>query len=187
MLRLPLLLVLYAAPVACFQSLESGAADDTQPRFDAAPPPTTAIKTPSIELDFTEGRRITTDPCVSIREQAREVLTVNCASCHGGGAAAMQGQPPFDCVLDVEKLKNRVSETVKDPRDPSKGMRFLVPGDPDDSRLYARVQHDEMPPKLPFGLRELPRPTISDISVLREWIQSCIGAPPPAPAARSIR
>jgi hypothetical protein len=174
--RLPLVLVL-CAPLGCLQKLESGATDNTLPRLDAAPPPTTATRTPSIELDFTEGKRTTTDPCIPNTDQAREILAVNCAGCHGGGAAAMQGQPPFDCVLDVDKLKTRVSDAVKDPRDPSKGMRFLIPGDPDNSRLYARILHDEMPPKLPFGLREIPRPTISDISVLREWIQSCIDAP----------
>jgi hypothetical protein len=163
-------------PLACFQSLQPGAADNTQPRLDAAPPPTTALQTPDIELDF-EGKRKTTDPCVATTEQAKDILTTSCAGCHGGGPAAMQGQPPFDCVLDFEKLKTKVSDTVKDPRDSSKPMRFLIPGDPDDSRLYVRVAHGEMPPPLPFGVKDIPRPTISDISVLREWILNCMGGP----------
>src|SRR5437868_3100545 len=133
--RLTTLLLAATMPLACFQSLEPGAADNTQPRLDAAPPPTTALTTPEIEL---EGKRTTTDPCVATTEQARGILTANCAGCHGGGPGAMQGQPPFDCVLDFEKLKTKVSETVKDPQDPSKPMRFLIPGDPDRSRVYTR-------------------------------------------------
>jgi hypothetical protein len=168
------------APLACLQKLESGAADNTRPRLDAAPPPTTATTTPDIELDF-EGKRTTVDPCVPTSEQARAILTTNCAGCHGGGPTASQGQPPFDSVLDFEKLKMRSSESVKDPKDPTKNMRFVVPGDPDDSRLYVRIVHEEMPPKLPFGLTvDYPRPTTSDISVLREWITKCMGASPPS-------
>jgi hypothetical protein len=183
--HLPLLLML-CAPVACLQKLESGAADNTRPRLDAAPPPTTATATPDIELDLEEGKRTTTDPCIPTSEQAKAILTKACAGCHGGGPMASQGQPPFDCVLDFEKLKMRSSESVKDPKDPTKNMRFVVPGDPDDSRLYVRIVHEEMPPKLPFGLTvDYPRPTTSDISVLREWITKCMGAspgsPPPAP------
>jgi hypothetical protein len=178
--HLSLLLVL-CAPVACLQKLESSAADNTQPRLDAAPPPTTSTATPDIELDE-EGKRTTTDPCIPTSEQALAILTKNCAGCHGGGPEASQGQPPFDCVLDFDKLKMRSSESVKDPKNPTQNMRFIAPGDPDDSRLYVRIVHEEMPPKLPFGItKDYPRPTTSDISILREWINHCMGSSPPTP------
>ena len=170
------LLLALCGPAACFQELDPGAATNTQPRFDASPPPTTATHTPDIELDFT-GKRTTEDPCVPTTEQAKEILTKNCAGCHGGGPGASQGQ--FDCVLDFDKLKTRTSVSVQDPRDPTKPMRFLVPGDPDSSRVYQRMFRGEMPPVLPFGVvKDMPRPTISDVSVLREWIINCMGASP---------
>jgi hypothetical protein len=171
------------AGTACLQKLESGAADNAQPRLDAAPPLTTATETPPIDLD-TEGKETTNDPCVLTTQQAKEILTKNCAGCHGGGASAQEGK--FDCVLDFKKLIMMTSNTVKDPKDPSRFMHFVVPGDPDDSRLYVRVALGEMPPPVRFPLPEIPRPTISDVSVLREWISSCMGggasSPGPAPA-----
>jgi phosphatidylethanolamine-binding protein (PEBP) family uncharacterized protein len=77
---------------------------------------------------------------------------------------------------------------VADARDATKKMRFVAPGDPDNSRLYSRVARGEMPPPDVVGLPPRPRPTVSDISILRHWITSCMGAapagalPPPSPA-----
>lgn len=155
-----------AAP-ACFQQLDEGAAsgDDTE----------TSLDTPPIDLP---GGDTTTDPCVANQRAALAALQTYCADCHGGGSpGARRGQPPFDFVLDVGRLMTARSESVPDPHDPSMGMRFLVPGDPPSSRVYQRIAADEMPPTLPVGLDPLPRPTISDVSVLYTWIASCIGSP----------
>jgi hypothetical protein len=35
---------------------------------------------------------------------------------------------------------------------------------------------------MPPQSQALPRPTVSDQSVLREWITNCVGAKPPAPS-----
>ncbi len=165
------------AAAGCFQSLDVAASGGSQapPSTRDSQGPSDPLVTPPIEL---EDGATTTDPCVSTSLQAMDLLRRACASCHGGESpGARQGQPPFDFVLDVARLTRATSATVKDPQtmDP---MRFLVPGDPDRSRVYRRIALREMPPPDIIGLPPNPdRPTVSDVSVLRSWITSCLGAP----------
>lgn len=113
----------------------------------------------------------TTDPCVLTTLQATEILRTYCAGCHGGDSpGAHKGDTPFDFLLDFDKLK--VARSI-DPGKP----RFAVPGAPDASRVYVRIARGEMPPPQPLDLPQLPHPTVSDISVLYEWIVSCLGPP----------
>ena len=70
-------------------------------------------------------------------------------------------------------MVSMVSATAKDPQT-KKPARFLVPGDPDHSRIYLRTLHGEMPPPDIIGLPANPRPSVSDLSVLRHWIESCV-------------
>jgi hypothetical protein len=60
----------------------------------------------------------------------------------------------------------------------STGLPYVAPGDPAHSRIYQRVTNGEMPPiQVSVDQEANPRPTISDISVLREWITNCVGKP----------
>jgi hypothetical protein len=114
------------------------------------------------------------DGCAAVRQQARNILDRTCGGCHGGGnPGARQGQPPFDTILDTDSLITKVSVTAKDP-DTLQPSRFLVPGDPDHSRIYLRPLNREMPPPDVIGLPPMPRPSVSDLSVLRHWIKSCV-------------
>jgi hypothetical protein len=176
-LRRPVVLgiVLLCAPACFLQKLDENAAKG-DPNANKGP----ALDTPPIDLP---GGGSTNDPCARTIAQATDILRTNCASCHGGGQpGARQGQPPFDFVLDFARMTMTRSATVPDPHSPSQGMLFIVPGDPDASRVYQRIVHGEMPPMLPVGLDPLPRPSISDISLLNYWITSCMGASPPAPS-----
>jgi hypothetical protein len=185
-----------SALAGCFQELDTAAAagptlgSSGQPAGGSAPSgvdvepgenqrrtPTTSLETPPIEL---ENGTTTTDPCVATRLQAHGILRDNCSKCHQ--APARQGQPPFDFVLEVDRLVAARSTTVKDPQS-GQPARFLVPGQPDQSRLYVRIAADEMPPRDVVGLPPNPkRPSISDLSVLRTWISDCLSAAvPPAP------
>jgi hypothetical protein len=151
---------------ACFQKLDDQAAAGGDDETSLATPP----------IDLPNGDT-TTNPCDRTHAQATATLRTYCADCHGGDKpGARRGQPPFDFVLDLKRLTHARSESVRDPHDPSKGMVFIVPGDPASSRVYRRIADDEMPPTLPVGLDPLPRPTISDVSVLYTWITSCITA-----------
>jgi cytochrome c553 len=170
MMRTATWICLLCVPLmAACQELDNEAASassGTEP--DAA----AALDTPPIELPDGET---TTDACVATTQQATDILTTNCSGCHGGGTAgARQGQPPFDYVLDFNKLKTARSATVPDPIDADMGMRFVRPGDPENSRVWVRISVGEMPPELPIGVDPIPRPTISDASLLYTWILDCL-------------
>ena len=161
-----ILLLLWAAP-ACQPLDENAAKGDPNAKGPA-------LDTPPIDLPNGSS---TNDPCAATTWHATDILTTYCASCHGGGNdGARAGQPPFDYVLDFARMTTARSATVPDPRNPSLGMVFMVPGDPEDSRVYQRIANGEMPPMLPVGLPQPPRPTISDISVLYTFITSCMGS-----------
>jgi hypothetical protein len=101
----------------------------------------------------TEGGSVPT-ACVDLAPLVLGVLETNCATCHGAGSSAQGG---IDYILDV----NRLIETDK-----------VVPGDPEASRIYARMVSAEtpMPP-----LAEMQRPDADDIAVVGKWIEQCAG------------
>jgi hypothetical protein len=130
-----------------------------------------ALENPALELG--DGRTTNTG-CEAVELQAFDILERTCARCHGGDTAgARQGTPPFDCVLEPERMVSMVSATAKDPEG-LQPARILVPGDAAHSRLYLRSLHGEMPPPDVIGLPANPRPSVSDLSVLRHWIDSCM-------------
>jgi hypothetical protein len=114
--------------------------------------------TPPIEL--ADGST-TTDPAVATEQQSIAIRQKYCASCHAP-PASMGG---LGVILDDRALLDAVSSTVTD--DAGIAVRLVIAGNPEGSRLYERVVRGEMPP-------QAPRPTVSDISVLREWILTCL-------------
>jgi hypothetical protein len=164
LIRVAIFLVLFA-PDSCLQMLDEGAA-----KGDPNAGKTPALDTPPIELP---NGGSTQNACDRTTAQARDILGRYCGPCHGGATPdAHRGCPPFDFVLDFQRLTMTRSETAKDPRDPSQGMVFVIPGDPEYSRVYQRVADDEMPPK---SVDPKSRPNFSDISVLYTWIKNCVG------------
>jgi hypothetical protein len=147
------------------------------PSADAGIGYTVALDTPPIDLDL-QGEDTTRDACVATTRDAREVLQRNCAGCHAP-PAAMGG---FRSILDFPVLVTLTSSTLRDPVT-GKPVRLVIPGNPDGSRVYRRAAAGEMPPTRDASLPALPRPTISDISVLRQWISACL---PEAPAAAPL-
>ena len=136
---------------------------------------TTSLETPPIELNL-EGTT-TRDSCVATTAQARAVLEENCSGCHAP-PAAMGG---FNTILDFPRLVTETSSTLRDPVT-DEPVPLVVPGDPDGSRLYRRAALGEMPPQRDASLPPLPRPSIADVSILRQWIESCL---PEVPAAQT--
>ncbi len=117
--------------------------------------------------DSPEGGRITvpeaTDtgtalplgtPCADLAAQSKEILKVNCTSCHGSQS---QGKGGFNNVLDAAGL-------VQNGR--------IKPNAPDESKLYLRLSKGTMPPSTPDTL---PRPSEEQVSTIRDWI--LCGAP----------
>jgi hypothetical protein len=109
--------------------------------------------------------------CAKTEMDAHAILEANCKSCHAIGAASM-GVPRFDFVLDDAQLMSK-SWT----REGAAPIRFLIPGDPENSAIYQRAaMNRDMPPLQADPQQPLyPRITYSQSSVLHEWIQNCFG------------
>lgn len=101
------------------------------------------------------------DPA-KLAEQARAILEKNCYRCHGQDGSN-EGRMNF--ILNRQALVEK---------------KKVVPGDPEQSRLYRKVKAGAMPPD-----EEQPRPSASDIDVLRQWIAA--GAPPFARDEYAVR
>lgn len=100
----------------------------------------------------------------SLPRDAQAILRANCAGCHGGGKAAKGG---FGFVLDRNRLV-------------SSGL--IAPGQADQSDLFLRIQHGEMPP--PSSKQ---RPSQAELNILRQWIDAGVAAfDPPVPATRLL-
>lgn len=101
-----------------------------------------------------EGGSEVPTACVDLAPRVLGVLETNCAKCHGAGSAAQGG---IDYILDITRL----IETKK-----------VVPGDPEASRIYARMVSPEtpMPP-----VAEMQRPDAGDIEAVGKWIDQCAG------------
>jgi WD40 repeat protein/mono/diheme cytochrome c family protein len=87
-----------------------------------------------------------------LARKARRVFEANCHRCHGQDGAVEGG---MNYVTDLGKLVAR---------------KKVVPGNPDGSRLFRRVDDGSMPPE-----GETPRPSAEDVAVLKKWIEA--GAP----------
>lgn len=104
----------------------------------------------------------------AIAERARGVFAAKCAACHGPDLENPRGR--FGYVLDLKRLAGN--------------PELVVPHRPDESELWALVEHDEMPP--PDSPRGPLAPEQKEI--LRSWIAAgAPDAPPIAPAGRLFR
>jgi hypothetical protein len=164
-----LLLTLSAlAASACFQEVDMGA--DARTRAQNGPPPlATAIDDTQspIGLSNKDDNQVTAVPCVKVRQDKTYILEAYCAGCHGHQPA--QGLPPWDFVLDDQRLVTEVWQRAGQP-----DQHFVIPGDPDHSALYTRAATDMPPVPTDLGTQRAPWPTASDLSVLREWIMRCL-------------
>jgi mono/diheme cytochrome c family protein len=88
-------------------------------------------------------------------DEVRAVFKAKCAGCHGPDLPKPQGR--FGYVLDLQRLAG--------------DREKVVPGRPEESELWALVEHDEMPPPdSPHGPL-----TLAQKEAIRAWIAD--GAP----------
>jgi len=175
------LAILFApmALAACFQEVDTGAAL-TPP----APPPTPEGCVPDEPCitTFIAERPIGTlvngetdtegDACAVTNRQAMDVITTSCAGCHTGENPLVDG---FD-LFDLQGTKKGMAHGQSFA---GKQLRYLIPGDPNKSLIYYRIEQGSMPMAAqdPSGIA-VRRPTISDISLLNGWIKFCVGIDP---------
>lgn len=101
----------------------------------------------------------------------KKIFKKHCVECHGKpGERAKdlkRAKAGFDFIYDVSALLNGRSK---------KGHRYIVPGDPDASKLFELVKSDEMPEDAAFFVR--PALEDSEKAVLKKWIGSLKSGPP---------
>ena len=108
-----------------------------------------------------------------LTKQARTYLEVNCASCH-------QPNGPGDAEIDLRYttsfarmgLCNVVTD--RDTLDTPNGV-LLVPGSPEDSVLYRRMNRRDDKQMPPIGSSVVDR---EGVSIIRRWIESLETCPP---------
>jgi hypothetical protein len=164
---------------SCIQPVDPDATKDVAGAVVRKPdftPMTTIVPTERpIQLAPGDDGGMTADPCEKTKSDKDAILKVFCGNCHDLGDKSL-GLPPFGFLLDDQAL---VSTTIM-KEGSTTPQPFVMPGSPSQSLLYVRVATRTMPPE-PKGLDSaLPAPTLSDISVLSEWITHCVPGAPPA-------
>jgi WD40 repeat protein/cytochrome c553 len=97
-----------------------------------------------------------------LAEQVQTILRTHCYRCHGQDGSVEGG---VNYITDLGKLLAR---------------KKIVPGKPEESRLWRRLEDGTMPPP-----EEHPRPSAQDLAIIRRWITQ--GAPLPTSAATAAR
>jgi mono/diheme cytochrome c family protein len=93
-----------------------------------------------------------------VAQKAQVILKTNCYRCHGQNDSVSGG---FDHVLNPQRLL---------------ATKKVVPGKPDESKLYKQMVDQVMPPKKDAdGNPVKQRPTKEEIAAIKEWIEA--GAP----------
>jgi hypothetical protein len=98
-----------------------------------------------------------------VNQDALGLLTTKCAACH------TPSTPPLNFITDVSRLTMAASPTPSY----AANSRYVVPGRPEDSLIYIRAAiNKDMPLQNPLAPSS--SLTVSESSVLREWIASCV-------------
>jgi hypothetical protein len=112
-------------------------------------------------------------PCAKVTQDTADILKRKCVGCHEGAANAPGA--PLTFITDPKLLTTTPSSSKFG------GQPYIKPGDPEASLIYMRaVIKKDMPLQSPLSPPTYL--TVSESSVLRQWIVTCVdGAPPPAP------
>jgi hypothetical protein len=184
---------------ACMQELDTGADKGSTPQTVTGQLDPGTVPDPGDgtipDQTFTPEIQITTDiskkpvgttksSCDAIKQQAMWILTTTCGGCHGsqlsvevGAPNPAQGQPQWNFVDDPGRMMTTIDLQTGTL---ATGVPFLVKGDPKGSPIYQRIilglEQGAMPPVYPSPTIPpvQPRPSISDYSILHEWIKSCL-------------
>jgi len=183
-------LAMLCAPVAlaaCFQQVDTGATQGTlnPPKGPELPPECAAHPDDPCTTTFANEHPIGTlingetdtqdNACAVTHDQAMDVITTSCAQCHTGGSP-LSGVADFD-IMDLQATKEGIAHGNQTFM--GKDLRYLIPGDPDKSLIYYRIEKGSMPKAMldPRGIA-VRQPTLSDVSLLNGWIKFCIGVDP---------
>jgi hypothetical protein len=169
--RISYLVLAAALAAGCWQKVDDGSVGTLPCDFGSVcPPPADGtipakIVTPPILL--ADGST-TTDPCIKVRQDASAIRQAHCALCHEGpDGSSIQGKPLYH-ILSDSYLSNRAASMAYP------GQMYAVPGDPDHSLVYIRAAVAVDMPKKITDTADPYFTSLSEDSVLREWITHCM-------------
>jgi hypothetical protein len=169
MYRAPLALLLGTfMTVGCWQELDQNASSGiTQVNVDPAggigakfPVETATPDIGKTALDNGDPDKIATSGCDKDAFDGQQMLSTFCDGCHMGGAIGnLKGIDTAQASLIGVEASSMYP-----------GWKYLVAGDPNKSLIYHRIAvTQDMPPPSTVD-SPIPHPTISDMSVLQQWI-----------------
>jgi hypothetical protein len=173
---LPLLLVTFTM-FGCWQQIDEGASAGITPVTTTGgglgakfPIDTETPEIGKTALDNGDNATVAATGCEKDAFDTQLALKTFCEGCHQVSTNGnLQG------IDDITSLINKPASSK------FMGWKFIVPGDPANSLIFKRVLALEMPPASSDVNNPIPHPSISDMSVLQQWIM-CL-ATPSAPAA----
>ena len=130
---------------------------------------------PGVGLKADEGGEVTQnaasgDGCAKVDLDATDILQRKCAGCHDGPGTAMNS--PLTFIMDPDQLMTRP------PSMQFTGERYVLPGNPARSLIYQRAVINKDMPYSSSTLVPANLLTVSESSVLYQWIASCVGVAP---------
>ena len=174
--RAPMALLLGTFAVfGCWQQLDEHASDgvqnitvDTAGGIGAKFP--TATETPQIAetaLDNGDPDSFASSGCAKDAFDGQKMLSAMCDGCHMSGALGN--------LVGIDTAA--MSLVGKEASSVYPGWKYLVAGDPSKSLIFHRVAVVQDMPPPSTGDSPLPHPSISDMSVLQQWIMCMANAP----------
>jgi len=177
MYRAPLALLLGMFTMAgCWQELDQHASDGIQnvnvdPAGGIGAKFPVETKTPEIGQTALDNGDNASTAATGFDKDAfdgQKMLSAMCDGCHQAGALGN--------LVGIDTAQ--MSLIGREASSAFPGWKYLVAGDPSKSLIYHRVAVvQDMPPPSSDVQNQLPHPTISDMSVLQQWIM-CMANPP---------
>lgn len=173
--RAPLAMLLVTfAMFGCWQQVDEGASAGITPVTTTGggigakfPTDTMTPEIGEVAADNGDATKTAMTGCEKTAFDGQAMLSFFCDSCHStGGLGNLVG-------IDTAAM----SLVGREASSKYPGQKYIVPGSPETSLIYERiVMSSDMPPPTTLDA-PVPHPSISDMSVLRQWILTCMAAP----------
>lgn len=173
--RAPLALLLVSfAMFGCWQKIDDGASAGITPVTTTGggigakfPVETTTPEIGEVAADNGDPTSTATSGCDKTAFDGQTMLSTFCDGCHQTGSIGN--------LVGIDTAATSLVGKGASSKYP--GWKYIVAGSPETSLIYDRiVMAGDMPPPSTSD-SVVPHPSISDMSVLRQWILTCMAAP----------
>jgi hypothetical protein len=173
--RAPLAMLLVTfAMFGCWQQVDEGASAGITPVTTTGggigakfPVDTMTPEIGVVASDNGDPTKTAMTGCEKTAFDGQAILSFYCDGCHQQGAIGN--------LVGIDTAAMSLIGKEASPK--YAGQKYIVVGSPETSLIYERiVMSADMPPPSTID-SPVPHPSISDMSVLRQWILTCMAAP----------